>query len=85
MKLLNTMLIVVGATLLVLIGTMFVGIEQSPQKTQIIEKTHPLYPIQYQGVFKDIRPANGFTKGYLDKRGAGYGMAFHCELTFIQF
>ena len=83
-RLLSTALVIVGLVMLVLIVIMFVDTEQTIQKTQIIEKTNPLYNVLYQSEYLYVRPINGFMKGFLDKHGAGYGMAFHCELTFIQ-
>jgi hypothetical protein len=84
MKTIDLILIITGIVLLVLIGTMFVPIEHTIQKTQIIKKTHPLHPIAYQAKYLHIRPINGFTREYLRRYGAGYGMAFHCDLTFVQ-
>jgi uncharacterized membrane protein len=85
MKILDTLLVVAGILVTVLIITMFVSTEHTIQKTQIIEKTNPLYNVQYRAFYLHMGPVNWYTKAYLDKRGVGYGMALYCELNYIQF
>lgn len=82
MKIIDTVLVALGVIMTVItLMTLVPDTIQAPVK---IIKGDWSCPQPVSAKYLSIPWLNGHQKSYLDKRGAGYGMAFYCDIHFIQ-